>query len=53
MTANHSDAWVFTLEGDYKDGVFTGKLVSPDGRYTFINQPPPKGSLIGAAGIVS
>ena len=53
VTADKDAAWVFNLEGEYKDDVFTGRIVSPDGLYTLINQPPPPGPPYGAPGSVS
>jgi len=49
--ADVSLAWPFVLNGTWKSGKFTGRLVSPDGHYTFSVHPPPEG-WVGVVGRV-
>jgi len=51
VTADKAAAWVFTLEGEYKDDQFKGKLISGFGIWKFGIQPPEE-HMMGATGTV-
>jgi len=52
VTADKAAAWLFTLEGEYKDDQFKGKLIGLNNLFKFGVQPPEV-QIPGTAGTVS